>query len=151
MHLCFCLKEIFVHPPLCLLVATVWCFIRQKTSSQTIKARRCLLMWLISPHQTVIQSPSSVCLADEKRPKEAAFLVHVHSRGVGHSDEQTIAAAEREQPPLVGRMQRKLGSSGPAGSSAGLHQQDGNWVGAHLTGEGQVSEWGAHAVLMGRM
>lgn len=81
-------------------------------------------------------------LADEKRSKEAAFLVHVHSRGVGHSDEQAVAGAEREQSPLVGRVERELGTPGPAGGSARLHQQDGNRVGAHLIGEGEVSERG---------
>lgn len=76
--------------------------------------------------------PSSDCLADEKRPKETALFVHVHSGGVGHCDEQAVASAEREQPPLVSGVERKLGAPGPAGGSARLHQQDGNWVGAHL-------------------
>lgn len=44
-------------------------------------------------------------LADEKRPKEAAPLVHVHGGGVGHRHKQAVAAAEREQPPLVGGVQ----------------------------------------------
>ncbi len=101
-----------------------------------------------SSDHPAIQSPASARLADEKRPKEAAFLVHVHGRRVGHSDEQTVAAAEREQPPLVGGVQRKLGSPGPAGGSARLHQQDGNRVGAHLTGEGEVSERPQRRALM---
>lgn len=37
-------------------------------------------------------------------------------------------------------MQRELGAPGPAGGSARLHQQDGNRVGAHLVGGGEVSE-----------
>lgn len=74
-------------------------------------------------------------LADQKRPKEAALLVHVHSGGVGHSHKESVAAPEREQPPLVGGMQGKLGSPRPAGGSACLHQQDGNWVGVHLVGD----------------
>lgn len=71
-------------------------------------------------------------LTDEKRSEEAALLVHVHSRGVGHSHEQAVAGGEREQPPLVGGVQREVGTAGPAGGPAGLHQQDGNWVGVHL-------------------
>lgn len=82
----------------------------------------------------------SSSLADEKRPKEAAFLVHVHSGGVGHSHKQAVAAAEREQPPLVGGVQGELGAPGPAGGAARLHQQDRNRVGAHLVGDGRVSE-----------
>ena len=81
-------------------------------------------------------------LTDEKRSKEAAFLIHVHSRGVGHRDKQAVAGAKREQPPLVGGVQRELGTPGPAGGSARLHQQDGNRVGAHLMGEGEVSKRG---------
>lgn len=88
----------------------------------------------MSSDQPATQSPDR--LADEKRPKEAAFLVHVHGRGVGHSDKQAVAAAEREQPPLVGGVQRKLGAPRPARGSARLHQQDGDRVGAHLAGEG---------------
>lgn len=83
--------------------------------------------------------PISPHLADEKCPKEAALLVHVHSSGVGHSHKQPIAASKWEQPPLVGGVQRELGAPGPAGGSARLHQQDGNWVGAHLEGDRQVS------------
>lgn len=78
-------------------------------------------------------------LADEKCSEEATLLVHVHSGGVGHSHKEAVAAPEWEQPPLVGGMQGKLGSPGPAGGSACLHQQDGNWVGVHLVGDRQVS------------
>lgn len=74
-------------------------------------------------------------LADEKRPEKAAFLVHVHGGGVGHSDKQAVAGAQREQPPLVGRVQGELRAPGPAGGSARLHQQDGDLIGAHLEEE----------------
>lgn len=95
---------------------------------------------MISPDQQSDPDPASHRLADEKRPKEAASLVHVHSGGVGHSHKQPVAAAEREQPPLVGGVQGELGTPGPAGGPARLHQQDGNRVGAHLAGDGEVSE-----------
>lgn len=95
--------------------------------------------------------PESDPLADEKRPEEAALLVHVHGGGVGHGDEQAVAAAQREQPPLVGGVQRELGAPGPAGGSARLHQQDGNRVGAHLVGGGEVSEKGSVVRLMHRL
>lgn len=53
-------------------------------------------------------SPASGRLADEERPEEAALLVHVHGRGVGHRDEQPVAGAEREQTALVGGVQGEL-------------------------------------------
>lgn len=90
--------------------------------------------------RSAIPSPGPHRLADEKRPKEAAFLVHVHGGGVGHSHKQAVVAAKREQPPLVGGVQGELGAAGPAGGSARLHQQDGNRVGAHLAGDGNMSE-----------
>lgn len=86
------------------------------------------------------QSPAPHRLADEKRPEEAALLVHVHGGGVGHGHEQAVVAAQREQPPLVGGVQRELGAAGPAGGPARLHQQDGNRVGAHLVGDGNISD-----------
>lgn len=83
--------------------------------------------------------PRSTHLADEKRPKEAALLVHVHSGGVGHSHKEAVTAPEREQPPLVGGVQRELGSPGPAGGLACLHQQDWNLVGVQLVANRRVS------------
>lgn len=83
-------------------------------------------------------SPAAGRLADKKSTKEAALLVHVHSGGVRHSDKQVVPGAEREQTPLVGGVQRELGSTGPAGGPTRLHQQDGNRVGAHLVAEGEV-------------
>lgn len=81
----------------------------------------------------------SIHLADEKCPEEATLLVHVHSGGVGHSHEEAVAAPKREQPPLVGGVQGELGSPGPAGGLACLHQQDWNLVGVHLVADRQVS------------
>ena len=52
--------------------------------------------------------PTSYPLTDEKRPEEAAHLIHVHSRGVGHSHKQAVAGAEREQPSLVGGVERVI-------------------------------------------
>lgn len=83
--------------------------------------------------------PRSTHLADQERPKEAALLVHVHRGGVGHRHKEAVAAPEREQPPLVGGVQRELGSPGPAGGLACLHQQDWNLVGVHLSANRQVS------------
>lgn len=93
----------------------------------------------IPPIGDASASPAPHRLADEKRPEEAALLVHVHSGGVGHGHEQAVVAAQREQPPLVGGVQRELGAAGPAGGPARLHQQDGNRVGAHLVGDGNMS------------
>lgn len=85
-------------------------------------------------------SPGPATLADQKCTEEAGLLVHVHSRCICHRDEQAVAGSEREQPPLVGGVQRVLGTSGPAGSAACFHQQDGSRVWAHLLGEEQVRE-----------
>lgn len=67
-------------------------------------------------------------LTDQKSTEEAALLVHVHSGGVRHRDKHAVPAAEGEQTPLVGGVQRELGSTGPAGGPTRLHQQDGNRV-----------------------
>ena len=77
-------------------------------------------------------------LADKESPEEAAFLVHVYGRGVANGDEEPVPRAEREQPPLVGGVQRELGTARPAGRPARLHQQDGIRVRVHLEGKGEM-------------
>lgn len=96
------------------------------------------LAWKVDVHQVLLDrflqsatAPPCV-LADEEGPKEAALLIHVHGGGVGHGDKEAVSGVEGEEPPLVGRVQRKLRVPGPAGGPAGLHQQDGNRVAAHL-------------------
>lgn len=82
--------------------------------------------------QLLLQVVAILHLTDEKGAKEAAPLVHVHSSGVGHCHKEPVARAQRVQSPLVGGVQGEVGVPGPAGSAAGLHQQDRDGVGAHL-------------------
>ena len=76
-------------------------------------------------------------LTHKEGPKVAGPAVHHYSADVADSDEETVGGLQVGSAGLMQGEEPRLRAPGPTHTAGGLHQQDGDGVGAHLQGATQ--------------